>query len=138
MILIIGSACSTFRLNNNDTFYRIGPHDDLIVLGIAIDTMYKYILIVIYSLLNTCIRNINRNIISPWITVVIQNNSDDSKHLKSQMNKSHIYEISIISTIYTWFDWLIYLNMLLSQFDFVIIELLTDMISSSVITYSYL
>jgi hypothetical protein len=138
MILIIGSAYSTFRLNNNDTFYRIGPHDDLIVLGIAIDTMYKYILIVIYSLLNTCIRNINRNIISPWITVVIQNNSDDSKHLKSQMNKSHIYEISIISTIYTWFDWLIYLNMLLSQFDFVIIELITDMISSSVITYSYL
>jgi hypothetical protein len=48
------------------------------------------------------------------------------------------YEISIINTIYSWFDWLIYIHMLLAQVDMFLLELTTDTIAIYFVTRWYI
>jgi hypothetical protein len=48
------------------------------------------------------------------------------------------YEVSIINTIYSWFDWLIYINMLLAQVDMFLLELTTDVIAIYFVTGWYI
>ena len=40
----------------NLSFYKLGPSDNLIILGIIINTPLKYIMIVIFSTINSAIR----------------------------------------------------------------------------------
>jgi len=135
-----------------DSFYRFGPHPDLIILGYTIDTASKYALVIFYALVNTVVRNLNHNVITPWITLNIQDTSAsadvallESRNqvplplpLPTSLNKAHAYEISVASTLYSWFDWLIYIHMLMAQVDMVIIEMGADVLATSAITYWYL
>ena len=116
--------------DTTESFYRFGPHPDLSILGYTIDTSSKYILVVCYALTNTVVRNLNHNVISPWITFNITGCSTTVA--------KHAYEISIASTLYSWFDWLIYIHMLMAQIDMVIIEMGADVIATCVITRWYL
>jgi len=116
------------------TFYRFGPQSDLIILGYTIDTVTKYGLVILYALINTVVRNLNHNVIAPWVTLNIQDDAVD----KRNVDRAHAYEISIASTVYSWFDWLIYIHMLLAQVDMVIIEMGADVAASTAITYWYL
>ena len=116
------------------TFYRFGPQPDLVILGYTIDTATKYGIVIMYALINTVVRNLNHNVIAPWITLNIQDDAVD----KRKVDKAHAYEISVVSTIYSWFDWLIYIHMLLAQVDMVIIEMSADVVASTAITYWYM
>jgi hypothetical protein len=169
--------------SNNASFYRFGPQHDLIILGFTIDTPEKYAGIVIYAIINTVIRNLDQNIITPWITLNVQNVNaplaprsllsphthtapiaahavhaahasiitdieigiagiasvadtssceDDHKYIPRQ------YEISITNTIYSWFDWLIYIHMLLAQIDMFLIEVFTDILAICIVTRWYI
>ena len=172
--------------SNNASFYRFGPQHDLIILGFTIDTPEKYTGIVIYAIINTVIRNLDQNIITPWITLNVQNVNaplaprsllsphthtapiaahtahtahaahasiitdieigiagaasladtssceDDHKYIPRQ------YEISITNTIYSWFDWLIYIHMLLAQIDMFLIEVFTDILAICIVTRWYI
>ena len=138
MAISIFIGCTITKEGTIDKFYRIGPNENLIILGITIDTMGKYMCLVLYALVNTVIRNMNHNIISPWITLNIQDDREEAKEKKKLLNKKMAYEISLSSTFYTWFDWLIYINLLLAQIDMVIIECLTDILVTVGITYVYI
>jgi len=116
------------------SFYRFGPSSTLVVLGLPIDTVKMYIGVLIYCFVNTCIRNLNNQIVTPWITNVVH----DTTVSKSQMNRAIIYEIVIINVIYTWVDWFIYINLLLAQADMVIVEICTDLIVTGFVTRIYL
>jgi hypothetical protein len=166
--------------SNNASFYRFGPQADLVILGFSIDTPEKYAGIVIYAIINTVIRNLDQNIITPWITLNVQNVNapltpyshithhthtvpivtriahttqqaitpdieigiadiadisnceDDHKYIPRQ------YEISITNTIYSWFDWLIYIHMLLAQIDMFLIEVFTDILAICIVTRWYI
>ena len=181
--------------SDNASFYRFGPQHDLIILGFTIDTPEKYTGIVIYAIINTVIRNLDQNIITPWITLNVQNVNaplaprsllsphthtmpiahrsllaphthtvpiaahaahaaiitdieigiagaasvadtssceDDHKYIPRQ------YEISITNTIYSWFDWLIYIHMLLAQIDMFLIEVFTDILAICIVTRWYI
>jgi len=124
--------------NNTSTFYGWGPHSNLIIMGIYVDTMPKYIGTVIYSILNILIRNMNHSIIIPWIIHNVQDNSPEANANKANLFLPHVYEISVVSTVYTWFDWIIYINLLLSQIDIVMIELTMDVICNVIITTWYM
>ena len=121
-----------------NTFYRWGPQADLVIMGIYVNTMPKYVGMIFYSVLNILIRNTNHNVIIPWITHNIQDNSTEANANKLNLFLPHVYEISIVSTLYSWFDWVIYINMLLSQIDIVVIELLMDLICNAFITTWYM
>jgi hypothetical protein len=48
------------------------------------------------------------------------------------------YESAFIITIYTWFDWFLYYNILLSQIDILLIEIVIDIIMAGLVTNYYL
>jgi hypothetical protein len=127
-ILLISYVLTIY--SEDTKFYRIGPQPDLIIIGFTIDTPEKYLFIVLYAIINTIIRNLDHNIISQWITLNVQN---------TEFNKiTHQYEISITNTIYSWFDWLIYIHMLLAQIDMFLLELKTYVIAIYFVTNWYI
>jgi len=134
-ILLSYIFANTEEFSGDTSFYRFGPHPELIILGITIDTPEKYGLIVLYAIINTIIRNLDHNIIAPWITLNVQNINAQSTELKDEKKQ---FEISIINTIYSWFDWLIYIHMLLAQVDMFLLELSTDVIAIYFVTRWYI
>ena len=140
MVVILTIMLSYIFANKEDytgdtSFYRFGPNPELVIIGIVIDTPTKYGLVVVYAVINTIIRNLDHNIIVPWIMLNVQNikiTNIDAKDISKQ------YEISIINTIYSWFDWLIYIHMLLAQIDMFLLELTTDLIAIYFVTRWYI
>ena len=132
-ILLSYIFANTEQFTGDTSFYRFGPNPDLVILGIIIDTPDKYGLIVLYAVLNTIIRNLDHNVIVPWITLNVQN-----INVAEQIKVKKQYEISIINTIYSWFDWLIYIHMLLAQVDMFLLELITDTIAIYFVTRWYI
>lgn len=137
-ILLSYIFANTEKFTGDTSFYRFGPNPELVILGITIDTPEKYGLIVLYAIINTIIRNLDHNVIAPWITLNVQNikalptEDTEKKDTKKQ------YELSIINTIYSWFDWLIYIHMLLAQVDMFLLELTTDVIAIYFVTRWYI
>jgi len=113
---------------------RIGPNTSFHILGIAIDTYPKYMLVVSYCLLNSCLRTLHHMVLQPWLVNVVQ---DESKSKPSSLRICAL-EITSIVTLYTWFDWFMYMNILLSQFDMLLIETIADLITSIATTLYYL
>jgi len=153
--------------NSEDLMYRFGPHEDLIILGMRIDTNEKYVILVLYTILNTIVRNVNHNVIGPWIILNIQDDTNTGTIKKdgaiseceqrvdyavtkplnqtpstiAPLSRNFIltsYEISTCSTVYNWFDWFIYIHLLLSQIDIVIIEMGVDVLTNTILVSWYL
>jgi hypothetical protein len=136
-IIVIGINLIYFSKNDNNksTFYNIGPSNNLIVLNIVIDTPIKYMFIILYSIINNIIRNLNNTILRPWITHNIQDNTTEAKIRKKTLSYINAYEINTVYTIYQWFDFLIYIHLLLSQIDLFLIEACSDVFIVAIITY---
>jgi hypothetical protein len=113
--------------------YRIGPNPELYILGFSIDTYQKYIIIASFCFINSGMRTINNEMLRPWITNQIQ---DVSKQI--EVSKSLSYEISCICCIYTWFDFFMYMNIVLSQIDMMLIEVSTDLSMTIILTSYYI
>ena len=47
-------------------------------------------------------------------------------------------EIVSMNTLYYWFDWIIYINLLTSQVDMIIVEMISELIVTNLITYKYI
>ena len=96
-ILLISYILTIYT--DDTKFYSFGHQPDLIILGFTIDMLEKYSLIVLYAIINTVIKNLDQNIISPWITLNVQNMNVQN----TEINKiSHQYKISFTNTIYSW------------------------------------
>lgn len=115
-------------------FYQFGPSDNLIVLGLVIDNYAIYAGVVFYSFFNTIIRNLNNKIVGSWITLVVHNTTIS----KQDISHLYIYEIALMSAIYSYIDWFIYLNLVFSQLDIVLIEFAGEMLITFVVTRMYL
>ena len=143
MVFITGSFVYFVYLtnNNNDNnkqeiqFYRWGPNEGLMVLGIPVDTPLKYTAVVLYSFVNNIIRNMNTNILKAWITHHIQDETPEGRERKVSLNKGEAYQINTVYTFYVWFDFLIYIHLLLAQIDLFLFEALSDVVIITVITH---
>lgn len=71
MCIVLLFICSQYNESTSD-FYNIGPNNKLIILGFSINNYSKYLLIVIYCLLNSVMRSLTHNILSPWQTNIVQ------------------------------------------------------------------
>lgn len=134
IIYILLSVLLHNASHEQKTFYRFGPHSDLKILGICIDTDLKYSCLIAYSFINSIFRATLHNYLTPWMI----NNVQDEQISKKHLNYYNVFEITTISVIYTWTDWLIYMNILLTQIDMMIIEVSGDLIMSYITTYYYL
>ena len=118
-------------LNN---FYQYGPSDNLVILGLAINNYALYAGVVCYSFFNTVIRNLNNQVVGSWITLVIH----DPTVPKHDLSHLYMYEITMMSSIYTYIDWFIYLNLVFSQLDIVLIEFAGEMFITFIVTRMFL
>ncbi len=134
VMISIFIASAVFHSSTTSNFYKFGPNSTLAILGIKIDTSSKYTFVIVYCIVNSVMRNANGNILSPWLINTIQNDSI----VKPKHIVPIAYEITFVKTLYGWFDWLIYVNIFFSQIDFVIIEFVSDIILSIIITSYYL
>ena len=115
-------------------FYRYGPQNDLIILGFVIDTPAKYGYLVLYLIINTFIRTLHHEILTPWLI----NNVQDVQRVRTNHMYMIAYEVTTVNVIYQWLDWLLYMNILLAQIDLVLIEILCNLVSSNITTYYYM
>lgn len=116
------------------SFYNTGPSNNLIILGIIINTNLRYSCLVLFCSINSCFRTLSHNYLSPWLI----NNVQDNKAKKEDLNKVTVYSASIINVIYMWVDWLLYMNILLSQIDLFFCEIISDIIVTCVCNNYYL
>lgn len=125
---------SKYANDEQKKIYKFGPNDNLNILGFIINTREKYILVISYCFINSIFRTLYNSILHSWL---INNIQDDTKPKYTSINFI-AYEITIVTTIYNWFDWFIYINILLSQIDMVIIEIIADLLVSLSTTRYYL
>jgi hypothetical protein len=134
-IIITLTILLTHQIDDSKMFfYKFGPSDNLIIMGISINTPIKYFMVVIFSFVNSAFRSLSHNFLTSWII----NNIQDDKSDKSKLNKRVAYQVSIINIVYTWVDWLLYMNILLSQIDMLIYEIIADIIVSTICNRYYL
>lgn len=131
VILSLSIGLSNMELKTH--YFQWGPHDDFMVFGISINTYTKYSCITLYSFINSGMRAIHHTIIQPWILHHVQD-----KTINHKTRPKDAYSITILSTLYNWFDWFIYMNILLSQIDMLIIELIADLCMTGITTRYYL
>jgi hypothetical protein len=115
-------------------FYQFGPSDNLIILGLVVNNYSLYAGVVFYSFFNTIIRNLNNQVVNAWVTLVVY----DTTIPKNDISHLYIYEITLMSAIYTYIDWFIYLNLVFSQLDIVLIELAGELFITFIVTRMYL
>jgi len=124
-----------YTTSNKDTvtLFKIGPNSELFILHIAIDTTAKYMTVVSFCFVNSIFRSLNHNILQPFIINEIQ---DVSKN--NITNFGFCYELSCNSAIYVWFDFFMYMHILMSQIDLLLVEIIADVIITGIITKYYL
>ena len=132
-IFIISGFIGVFISNNSDNqLFRFGPNPDLIIMGICIDTREKYVSVVSFCFINSVVRCMNHNILQSWIINTVQDKT------VAYVDPRQSYEISFISTIFNWFDFFMYMNILMSQVDMLLIETFADLIMTAILTSYYL
>lgn len=77
-------------------------------------------------------RTLNHNIVQPWIINVIQDKSNTT-----QIKYNSSYELSFVYTIFNWFDFFMYMNILMSQIDMLFVEIFADLIITFILTTHY-
>lgn len=125
---------SKYFTTDKSTFYSFGPNDNLKIIGVPINNYYRYVTIVIYSFINSGFRTLYSSVLKSWLINTIQ----DETKVKTRDMHVLAYEITCVTTVYVWFDWLLYMNILLSQIDLVIIEICADLLMSLYSTRYYL
>jgi len=117
---------------SDNPVFQFGPNENLFILNVAIDTPVKYAAIVTVCFVNSGIRTMNNNILKPWIINVIQDKTN-----VTHITYSQSYELSFVHTIYNWFDFFLYMNILLSQIDMLLVEVFADLIVTFFLTTDY-
>jgi hypothetical protein len=115
-------------------FYQFGPSENLVILGLVVNDYVLYSGIIFYSFFNTVIRNMNNQVVCAWITLVVHDTTISKDHIP----QLYIYEITLMSAIYTYIDWFIYLNLVFSQIDIILIELAGELFITFMVTRMYL
>lgn len=118
---------------NNKKFFSFGPSEHLILFGITIDTLLKYFGVILFCFTNSIMRTFAHTILHPWLVTQIQ----DETNTQSQ-HTVLAYEITSVNSLYGWFDLFVYMNIVFSQFDMIMIEMIADVIVSSGTTTYYL
>lgn len=134
IIVVIVSLAIVYRPNDNYTFFRLGYHDDLEIFGMKINTMNSYLVVVLYTIINTIIRALQQEILLSWIT----NNVRDEKADKNEYVMKWGYKASMINTTYIWFDFYMYMNILMTQIDLFMFEMIGHIITTYYTTNMYL
>jgi hypothetical protein len=132
---VVVSICEECRIRSvgSSTFFRVGPHADLVIFGITIDTGGKYVLVLSYTLMSTVVRTLQQEVLRPWVIQKIQNDKPQPQDVLDLA-----YRVVSVEILFIWFDWFMYLNILLAQIDLMIIEMIGNVATAGFTTHAYL
>lgn len=131
---IVFTLSSKYASKEQMNFYSFGPNEHLKIMGFIIDDYEKYFAVVVYCFINSMFRTLYQSVLHSWLI----NNIQDECKKKHVGLRGFAYEVTCVTTIYNWFDWYIYMNILLSQIDMVLFEICADLIMSNTLTSYYL
>lgn len=117
----------------NKDFYRFGPGDNMIVLGIRIQNNMMYFGLIIFSMINTIFREIHQDMTNSWLINYIQN----PFIRKDPKDYSQTMFINLIFTLYVWFDWFVSINMITTQIDLLLVQIVPSVLISILSTKIY-
>lgn len=129
LTILLSFIC--FMTYNKDMV--IGPSDSLVIFGAVINTDKKYAAVIVLCIFNSAIRVMNTNIIHAWVINHIQ----DTK-IYSKVDSCNAYEITAIHAVYGFVDWYFYMNIILSQIDLFMVEMVVDLCMAMLTTRYYL
>ena len=78
-------------------------------------------------------RTINSTMLHSWITNTVQDKTNINYIVP---NKAYL--LSSINSAYVWFDFFMYMNILMAQIDLFLAEVLADLIITAIVTQYYL
>ena len=117
-----------------ETIFRFGPSPSLTIFDIVIDTWSRWAFICFYIIINQCIETYGLNTISPWLINDIQN-----RNLTTiKFPKVTIQIIILCWNVYLWLSYLVALRLYFTQFDFLVLLLIMDVVTSVFTTAHYL
>lgn len=114
-------------------FFSFGPRDNLVILDIKINNWAKYSVVIFYTIISTVARTVLQEIVAPWLIQTIQNDKP-----KDEYARRYAREIALGECFYRWFDWFMYMHILLAQIDMMIIELIGNLLAVLYTTNMYL
>jgi len=132
-IFFIGSMLGIIMAYQTNSLFVFGPNPNLYILGVCIDTTEKYVIVASFCFINSGVRTANHNMIQSWIINILQ----DQK-IVTHADPCLSYEFTLTSTLYIWFDFFMYMNIIMSQIDMFLIEVISDMITTCIVTTYYL
>jgi len=120
--IFLGVAVKLCASETSTKFFTFGPREDLVILDIKINTGWRYSIVIIYTILSTVARTVLQEVVSPWLIQTVQNDKP-----KNEYARRHAQEVAIGEVIYRWFDWFMYMHILMAQVDMMIVELTGNM-----------
>jgi hypothetical protein len=131
--LFLSIAVKSAAEQSSTKFFTFGPREDLVILDVKINTGAKYAVVIFYTVISTLARTVLQEIVSPWLIQTIQN--DKAKDLYA---RRHAQEVAIGEVIYRWFDWFMYMHILMAQIDMMIVELVGNLLAVIYTTRMYM
>jgi hypothetical protein len=114
-------------------FFSFGPRDNLVILDVKINNWAKYSVVVLYTIISTVARTVLQEIVAPWLIQTIQNDKP-----KDEYARRYAKEVALGECFYRWFDWFMYMHILLAQIDMMLIELIGNLLAVLYTTKMYL
>jgi len=119
---------------NNPVFVAFGPRAGLSFMHVAIDTQYKYTILVIMIILHTFISDFIADSMSPHIINTLQ----DMRGRYLPHRPIVYYIITTLWSVYCAISHLFLIFLALGQLDLLLVRLLSDIIANMVTTTLYL
>lgn len=126
-------ALLSISVSGGTKFFSFGPRDDLLILDIKINTWLRYSVIVAYTMISTIARTVLQEIVAPWLIQTIQNDKP-----KDAYARRYAQEVALGECFYRWFDWFMYMHILLAQVDMMLIELVGNLLAVNYTTRMYI
>lgn len=114
----------------HSAFFRFGPSPNLHFMSITVDTMEEWLLLAMYCCVDTLIKSFGHDSLVPWLTTALA----DQKVKTLPYSKPMCLLVMEIYYAYVHFSYIFKFFLSLTQFDFVIIAAVSDMVMK---VYSY-
>jgi hypothetical protein len=131
--LFLSVVVSVSPDNSSTKFFRFGPCDDLVILDVKINTGWRYTVVIWYTMVSTVARTVLQEIVSPWLIQTVQNDKP-----KDAYARRYAQEVALGEVIYRWFDWFMYMHILMAQVDMMIVELIGNIVAVAYTTRMYM
>ena len=131
IILVIMVEIGIF---SNSTFMSYGPRAGLTFMHVAIDTYYKYNMLIVMIVMHTFVTDVIADSLSPHVLNVVQ----DTRSRYIPHTPITYYAITSIWAVYCSISQLFMVFIAFAQFDLLMVRLLSDLLANLFTTSLYL